>query len=215
MSFSFLARLLCCCSGPRTPAHDVESTGQVIPNETTRLLDPPSSPAPIAVDHQKLSDKLGSIVRAKEGKMVSVSARAPFMIHSAHDSEEENLPSTSHMAPTHTANNATISRRPPVLTMTPARSQGSLNLYSDSRSQLSSPAGSRSSSRRRPELRSNSVQSHSSNSAPVSARGKSVGWLAESSSERSVEEEPPSLIPIANPPAAGPSDPHAITFSWD
>ncbi|KAJ7207339.1 hypothetical protein B0H12DRAFT_439384 [Mycena haematopus] len=62
--FSLIAQLLCCCARPHATSPDVQSI--VIPNERSGLLDEPQSPA-IVVDHQTLSDKLGTIVRAKEG----------------------------------------------------------------------------------------------------------------------------------------------------
>ncbi|KAJ7092269.1 hypothetical protein B0H15DRAFT_168692 [Mycena belliarum] len=76
-----LARLLC-CGGRRRPAAD--STVRTIPNEAARLLPPPSSlpatdrvPAsPAPPPH--VDARLRAIVRAAEGKMVSVTARAPF-----------------------------------------------------------------------------------------------------------------------------------------
>ncbi|KAJ7922390.1 hypothetical protein B0H13DRAFT_122157 [Mycena leptocephala] len=100
--FSLLAQLFCCGVRSRTAPLDVQSTvcigarsvfselspsplivfgPQVIPNEHSRLLDDPSSLSEtrrpeIVVDHQTLSDRLENIVRAKEGRMVSVSARA-------------------------------------------------------------------------------------------------------------------------------------------
>ncbi|KAJ7728523.1 hypothetical protein B0H16DRAFT_1588898 [Mycena metata] len=210
---SLFAQLFCCCVRPRADPIDAEST--VIPNEHSRLLDPPSSPA-IVVDHQKLSDRLGTIVRAKEGKMVSVSARTPFTLHDA-----EQLPSAS-----------TANRRPPILTMTPARSQGSLNLHSNSnsRSPHSSRSGSRASSRQ-PELRSHSA--HSTSPAPPSATCAPLSesasgdsskppvdaseWFAESESDLSVEDEVrPSDDNTPKVPAATPlADPQGIAFDWD
>ncbi|KAJ7728014.1 hypothetical protein DFH07DRAFT_851444 [Mycena maculata] len=216
MPSSLLARLFCCCSvRPRGPVSDVESA--VIPNESSRLLDPPPSPT-LVVDHQKFSDRLGTIVRAKEGKMVSVSARSPFTLHSAasptSDAADNDVRADSGLA------RATTSHLPPVLTMTPARSHGSLNLYSDSRhssdshSQSSSPRRSRSSSCRRPEQRSHSANSHSHSSNSGKARQASEWFVGESGSELSIEEEPPSPIPIARSRTATPTDPQSIAFSW-
>ncbi|KAJ7881990.1 hypothetical protein B0H14DRAFT_2704160 [Mycena olivaceomarginata] len=228
--FSLLTQLLCCGARPRAAPPDVQST--VIPNEHSRLLDEPESPAIVDVDvvaHQSLSDRLDTIVRAKEGKMVSVSARTPFTLHGA-----EQAPSTSTV--NGGGNRANVSRRPPVLTMTPARSHGSLNLYSDSRSRHSSGSGSRSSSRQ-PALRSQSARSGSSvppstTSVPSSAsasdnRGKAPDaseWFAESGSDFSVEGDeepaPPTSgaevhvrTPIAHPAAA--ADMRGIAFDWD
>ncbi|KAJ6514596.1 hypothetical protein DFH09DRAFT_1373964 [Mycena vulgaris] len=203
MPFPLLAILLCCCR--RTRTRDAEST--VIPSETSRLRDPPSLPAPV-VDHQTLGERLAGILCAKEEKMVSVAARTPFTIVSSHPTlspspspspspSSSPLPSSS-TRPTN--GTTTINRRPPVLTMMPARarSQGSslhLNLYADTRSHAS-----RSSSRRRPQsahsqssvLPSAFSASQSPAPAPASDRGKAPAsastWFGESGSDASAEE---------------------------
>ncbi|KAJ6540061.1 hypothetical protein DFH09DRAFT_1396701 [Mycena vulgaris] len=220
MPSPFFAILLCCCRRPRAHPRDAESTA--IPNETSPLL-APSRPAPVVVD-PTLSERLAGIVRAKEGKMVSVSAPAPFTIVNAQSPLPLDPSSPAAAAPTN--GTTTISRRPPVLTMTPAnaRSQGSnlhLNLYADTRG--SSPAGSRASSQRRPQ------SAHSQTSVPASAsaasgsgasgasgpsdasasergNGKAQAqaqvnvWFGESGLEASVHEEmPPSPSPLPLP----------------
>ncbi|KAH0828031.1 hypothetical protein J3R83DRAFT_3680 [Lanmaoa asiatica] len=38
-------------------------------------------PQPRVIDHQKLKERLGSVVRSKEGKMVNVNAQFPFNLH--------------------------------------------------------------------------------------------------------------------------------------
>ncbi|KAJ7143911.1 hypothetical protein C8R44DRAFT_141480 [Mycena epipterygia] len=237
MAPALLTRLFCCL-GRRVRAPDVEST--IIPNETSHLIERPASPAPIIVDHQTLNDKFGSIVRAKEGKMVSVSARTPFTIHSSSNADPASLASEesgSAAIDSHaiTSPRTTTSRRPPVLVMTPAQmsvGRGSETPYMRTHSLYSSPAASRSSSRR-PRPRSPSAHSAQStnsskarathpNSTPNSDRARlpaasaSSERIAESGSEVSVEEEvePSSLIPIAHPPAAA-SNAQGITFSWD
>ncbi|KAF7355940.1 hypothetical protein MVEN_00923200 [Mycena venus] len=231
--FSLLMRLFCCGARPRTPP-DVQST--VIPNEHSRLLDDDESPA-VVVDHQTLDDRLVTIVRAKEGKMVSVSARTPFILH---DAEQEQLPSTSNASAGGVQTHVNVSRRPPVLTMTPARaqSQGSLNLHSDtySQSRHSSHSGSRSSSRQPPALRSQSTHSsnsahHSTTSGPASTSasdtraGKALDaneWFVESESEFSAAEDEPSsgATPTATAQPAAvvrspPADMRGIAFDWD
>ncbi|KAJ7509479.1 hypothetical protein B0H11DRAFT_2421420 [Mycena galericulata] len=233
---SLLARLFCCCLvRPRRPVLDVESA--VIPNETSRLIEPPSSarkltgdssPATV-VDHQTLSDRLGTIVRAKEGKMVNVSARTPFTLHSTASPTSEAENSDTHADGGTAAGDARppLGRLPPILTMTPARTYGNLNLYSESRHSSdghSSPVGSRSSSHIRPDQRSRSTNSHShshSSNSATDGRGLAVHgseWFMESSSEYSVEEEAeppsPSPIPIANQQTPTAADPQAIAFSW-
>ncbi|KAJ7082486.1 hypothetical protein C8R44DRAFT_992193 [Mycena epipterygia] len=237
MAPALLARLFCCCIGSRARRiPEVESA--VIPNETSRLIQTPSSPVPTIIDHQALSDKFSSIVRAKEGKMVSVSARAPFTIHSSSSSStafpthEESEPSFN-TAPDSDAHHmvstprATMSRRPPVLVMTPARvGRGPETPYMQTHILYSSspPAGSRassSSSLRRPRARAPSAHSTQSNSTPSMHSGKarnstpksdtarlpsvgvSAGEVAESTSE--VQEE------MQITPAY---DAQGITFSW-
>ncbi|KAJ7016096.1 hypothetical protein C8F04DRAFT_584071 [Mycena alexandri] len=163
MPTSILQFLCYCCLRPEVSREDDPT---VIPTETTHLipnsagLSSPSLPEAMIVDHQKLNDRMGLIVRAKEGKMVNVSVRLPFMLQSAtgNSPPSSNGLSSSPTTPTSTATapaapapqtsagSSAVSRRPLVLTMTPARSR----LYAESR--YSSPSGSRSSSRRRPEL---------------------------------------------------------------
>ncbi|KAJ6630480.1 hypothetical protein B0H10DRAFT_1984688 [Mycena sp. CBHHK59/15] len=234
MSSSLFARLFSCCIRSRTP--DDEST--VIPNETSRLIPAsagPSSPGlpdAIVVDHQKLNDKLGTIVRSKEGKMVNVSSRAPFTLHSA--STPVSPTSLTFPAPGSSATPTSPaprvvtvlpSRRPPILTMTPARSQASLNLYADSR--YSSPSASRSSSRRRPEPATPAACPTSAAPSDLSrGKGSANEWFAESESELSADagsselEPPPPPAPgvaIMSPaalPAAEPGNANAIAFSW-
>lgn len=59
----------------------------VIPDEESRLIpaeatEPtPVIPNVVVIDHQKLKDRLGTIVRSKEGKMVNVNAQIPFNLH--------------------------------------------------------------------------------------------------------------------------------------
>ncbi|KAJ7759567.1 hypothetical protein B0H16DRAFT_1720359 [Mycena metata] len=203
MPASILQLLCCCCIHPEVSP---ENDPTVIPTETTYLipnsagLSSPRLPGAMIVDHQKLNDRMGIIVRAKEGKMVNVSARLPFTLQSATASSPPSSTglSSSPTTPTSTAANApapqisagslTASRRPPVLTMTPARSR----LHAESR--YSSPSGSRSSSRRRPELSDRYTYPYTA-SGPTSAveggtaRGKqaSLGseWIGETESESS------------------------------
>ncbi|KAJ6540015.1 hypothetical protein DFH09DRAFT_1323280 [Mycena vulgaris] len=179
MSFPLVALFLCCCR--RTRIRDVKSA--VIPNETSRLLASPR-PAPV-VDRQTLSERLAGIVRAKEEKMVSVSARAPFTIASAQPPPDSSSSATAAAAAAPTYSTTTISRRPPVLTMTPARvfSQGSnlhLNPCADTRS--SSLAGSRASSQRRPRSAHSQTSVPASTSA-ASASGASGASVASAASE--------------------------------
>ncbi|KAF7332901.1 hypothetical protein MVEN_02395600 [Mycena venus] len=225
--------LFCCCARP-----PVEDDPTVIPTETTHLISPGTGlsssdfPETIAVDHQKLQDRMGTIVRSKEGKMVNISARAPFILRSAAGGSSgtaASSPSAGFSSPPTPTSSApltstapTTSRHPPVLIMTPARAR----LQADSR--YSSPSGSRSSSRRRTDSSDRYTASylHSSTSverekhAPVSSK-----WSSETESESSVmadhiPEEPESGVVIVSPihnvkgDADADAKTMAIAFSW-
>ncbi|KAN0091319.1 hypothetical protein V8E55_004885 [Tylopilus felleus] len=76
-----LALVLSCC-GVRHRPH-------VPPDERTPLIphsDDTPTPQPRVIDHQKLKERLCSVVRAKEGKMVNVSAQFPFNLHNQDNS---------------------------------------------------------------------------------------------------------------------------------
>ncbi|KAF8557672.1 hypothetical protein OG21DRAFT_1482132 [Imleria badia] len=86
-----LALVFSCC-GLRPRPHDLpDERAPLIPHSDdtpTRVpsLPPvccsrPSSPQPRVIDHQKLKERLGSVVRSKEGKMVNVNAQFPFNLH--------------------------------------------------------------------------------------------------------------------------------------
>jgi hypothetical protein len=141
---------------------------------------------------------MGSIVRSKEGcvaaviqfiikahslcrKMVNVSARTPFTLQSAGGSTSAPPFSSSPPTPTPQAPGDTVGRRPPVLTMTPARAR----LHADSR--YSSPTGSRSSSRRRTGTDPTERDRYTSY-FPPSERGKQATpseWFGDTESESS------------------------------
>ncbi|KAJ7759587.1 hypothetical protein B0H16DRAFT_594916 [Mycena metata] len=232
MPASILQLLCCCCIHPEVSP---ENDPTVIPTETTYLipnsagLSSPRLPGAMIVDHQKLNDRMSIIVRAKEGKMVNVSTRLPFTLQSATASSPPGL-SSSPTTPTSTAANApapqisagslTASRRPPVLMMTPARSR----LHAEGR--YSSPSGSRSSSRRRPE--SDRYTYPYTPSGPTSAveggpaRGKqaSLGseWIGETESESSPQPESQAQtargVAIAKMEENADANTMSIAFSW-
>lgn len=57
-----------------------------VPDEHTFLIPATTAsetptPQPRVVDHQKLKERLGTVVRSKEGKMVNVNAAFPFNLH--------------------------------------------------------------------------------------------------------------------------------------
>ncbi|CAK5266437.1 unnamed protein product [Mycena citricolor] len=172
-----LATLFSCCLAPRAkgPRHG-RAPLDANPTETTNLIPTSASedltslpPSNDGIDHQKLQERYGSIVRAKESKMVNLTARAPFVLQVVSPSSSTPVspvlpnqePAIDADMPTPAAKPSTspvlssqpiLSRRPPILTMTPAvvRPASRMTLGYDSR--FSSPNTSRSSSRRRPEF---------------------------------------------------------------
>ncbi|KAJ7636462.1 hypothetical protein FB45DRAFT_906652 [Roridomyces roridus] len=139
-----MLRTLFCCCASAAAADDVS----VIPDETTHLIPKVSSLTPDSLsvlDHQKLQDRMSTIVRAKQGKMVNVAARTPFTVQTAPPTPSA-VPDPDPAGDTNTLS-PTETRRPQVLTMTPAASRGSWSLNP---SRYSSPNPSRSSSRKRP-----------------------------------------------------------------
>ncbi|KAJ7149579.1 hypothetical protein C8R46DRAFT_1125570 [Mycena filopes] len=224
--------LLCCCLRPELAPEDDPT---VIPTETSHLLassalSSPGLPEATAVDHQEFHDRMGTIVRSKEGKMVNLNARVPFTLQTVPPTSNvvssESEPSSSLPTPTSTGPpaadaEAAPSRHPPVLTMTPARSR----LYAESR--YSSPSGSRSSSRRRPEL-SNRHTYHASGSGPASAiEGSGAGRArqgsfvetsaSESEPESALESERrnlPAGVGIASNAKSDENPAMSIAFSW-
>ncbi|VDC04999.1 unnamed protein product [Peniophora sp. CBMAI 1063] len=72
---SVLASILCCC-GPREREDASDE-----PDENTRLIVPVDEPIPQprhAVDSERMKERLGHIVRSKEGKMVSLQGSTSF-----------------------------------------------------------------------------------------------------------------------------------------
>ncbi|KAK0230151.1 hypothetical protein IW262DRAFT_382175 [Armillaria fumosa] len=89
MAFVAFQRIFCCMSSKS----DVKSDAGII-DETSRLIPATEEPSPTVmnVDYGKLKGKLGTIVRAKEGRMVNVNAHGPFNL--------QNHPSTSYLPET-------------------------------------------------------------------------------------------------------------------
>ncbi|KAI0633497.1 hypothetical protein C8Q77DRAFT_1057605 [Trametes polyzona] len=66
-----------CCIRARSP-------GPKEPDERTPFIQPTDEVSPIrtyTVDHDRLKERLGTIVRSKEGKMVNVNQPLPFNLH--------------------------------------------------------------------------------------------------------------------------------------
>ncbi|KAJ6540052.1 hypothetical protein DFH09DRAFT_1323307 [Mycena vulgaris] len=171
--------------GDMLPRFGIPVYHMVIPNESSRLLVPPS-PTPV-VYHQTLSERLAGIVCAKEGKMVSESARTPFTILSSHAAPFLSPPPPDPSSSTRPTNRTTtINRRPPVLTMTPARAQGSnlhLNLYADRRTSALQSASTTSESDRGPAQAQAAASASASafESAPPSVSAASDGKAPQAS----------------------------------
>ncbi|KAG7447801.1 uncharacterized protein BT62DRAFT_930840 [Guyanagaster necrorhizus] len=94
MAFVACQRIFCCISSSISSKSDVHSDAGVI-DETSRLIpatEEPSRPTVMNVDYGRLKGKLGTIVRAKEGRMVNVNAHGPFNL--------QNHPSTSYLPET-------------------------------------------------------------------------------------------------------------------
>ncbi|KAJ7681749.1 hypothetical protein B0H17DRAFT_1075561 [Mycena rosella] len=74
---SSLLRLFCCCGHRTAPSdeNEVDETTHLIPSN----LD--STPTVVFTDHQRIQERLGVIVRAKERKMVNVNSQIPFNLH--------------------------------------------------------------------------------------------------------------------------------------
>ncbi|TFK74508.1 hypothetical protein BDN72DRAFT_893183 [Pluteus cervinus] len=79
MVFDMLRSIFCGCFGKSK-----ESSHQDVIDETSRLipqiLEPPS-PHPSLYKQQRLQERLDTIVRSKEGKMVNVNSPLPFNLH--------------------------------------------------------------------------------------------------------------------------------------
>lgn len=77
-----LSWLLSCCRRQKRQ-HDPEG----VPNERTPIIpatEDNQRVQPRVVDHQKIKDRLGSVLKSKETKMVNVNAQFPFNLHNQH-----------------------------------------------------------------------------------------------------------------------------------
>ncbi|KAJ7195664.1 hypothetical protein GGX14DRAFT_575452 [Mycena pura] len=169
--FRLLARLSCCGKRARRAPDDADYP----PNETTHLIQASDelcvlsiavlsfpATATMAMDHQLLADRLGTIVRSKESKMVNLGARTPFTLRRAEAGAaaafDHAPPLPPHVGlllpdsctrppPSSPTTAAPPAHAPPegpaVLTLTPARGARRLPV-----SRYTTPTGSRASSRR-------------------------------------------------------------------
>ncbi|PBK69791.1 hypothetical protein ARMSODRAFT_956590 [Armillaria solidipes] len=131
---TFFISIFSCCRRKR-------SKDYIVPNdEEARLILPstdplsPAIPNVIVIDHQRLQDKLGTIVRSKEGKMVNVNSQIPFNLHNQPLPQSSLSRSNSHY-------------RISALTMSSSRNYSHSQSHSGSRA--SSPSGRRTSSNER------------------------------------------------------------------
>ncbi|EAU82580.1 hypothetical protein CC1G_12999 [Coprinopsis cinerea okayama7 len=78
MALESLRGLLCCCrQQAEEPIHE-------IPDENSLLIPPnfeQNTYTDSFLDNQKIQERLGTIVRAKEGKMVNLGSHIPFNLH--------------------------------------------------------------------------------------------------------------------------------------
>ncbi|KAI0358712.1 hypothetical protein OH77DRAFT_1209361 [Trametes cingulata] len=77
---SVFRQIFGCCIRSRSPSSEE-------PNESTPFIQPTDEVPPIrtyTVDHDRLKERLGTIVRSKEGKMVNVNQPLPFNLHGRH-----------------------------------------------------------------------------------------------------------------------------------
>ncbi|KAJ7209077.1 hypothetical protein B0H12DRAFT_1158177 [Mycena haematopus] len=190
MAASMLRRLCCSCLWPR-----VEDDSTVIPTETTHLIPEAAGfssyachclPDSKAVDRRKLQDRMSTIVRTMEGKMVNVGARAPESSSSLlHPQDRGRLPSP--LEPQRT------------VLSPPSGSNGI------ARNRYSSPSGSRSSSRRRTDPTDPNII----HAQPAADRIKPPP-------EPVVRGGTPAMLAVPTPVSRGKDDPSAmsIAFSW-
>jgi hypothetical protein len=77
-----LASIFCCCRrGSTSPdSEEVDENTHLIPQTDVDIL-PIVPPHYDAVDQDRLRERLGDIIKAKEGKMVNVNALLPFNLH--------------------------------------------------------------------------------------------------------------------------------------
>lgn len=79
---SVFRQFLSCCFRTRSQSHERQQGG---PDERTHLIPPTNEVPPVrtyVLDQHKMKERLGTIVRAQEGKMVNVNAQLPFNLHS-------------------------------------------------------------------------------------------------------------------------------------
>ncbi|KAJ7676868.1 hypothetical protein DFH06DRAFT_1169203 [Mycena polygramma] len=214
-----LLALLFCCPTTATTHENSGDNSTVIPSESSRLLRQTgtgSSLPVLVVDRQNLQDKLGSIVRAKERKMVNVGARTPFRIQTSipTSASAELIMTNSTPDDNLTPRRPMVGNRPPVLTLTSASSQGSIHRYS--RSQHSSSGGSRSSSRdlERPLKPSSS----SALGLVYGSRREGIRGNSELSGEAvlvATVDKPAAPVQSSRPSVPPRPEARPIAFSWD
>ncbi|KAH9949099.1 hypothetical protein B0H21DRAFT_820459 [Amylocystis lapponica] len=86
----FIAQVFACCIRGRS-----RSSGD--PTERTPFIPPTNELPPsrnYVVDYQKLKERLGGIVRSKEGKMVNVNASLPFNLHNSNADQSQSTQTT-------------------------------------------------------------------------------------------------------------------------
>jgi len=74
--YSLFTQMWACCMRARSPTVEVDESSQLlIPEE-------PPQPQLYTANHKRLRERLGTIVRSKEGKMINIGTPLPFNLHS-------------------------------------------------------------------------------------------------------------------------------------
>jgi len=76
---SLFSQVWGCCLRAPSASRDINEQSRLIPPPQDDP--PPKQPTSVVIDHQKLKDRLGTIVRSKEGKMINVGTPLPFNLH--------------------------------------------------------------------------------------------------------------------------------------
>ncbi|KAJ6531191.1 hypothetical protein B0H19DRAFT_1190713 [Mycena capillaripes] len=105
--------LFCCCGHHRVRDEDtVDETSHLIPSNLES-----TSPTVVFTDHQRIQERLVTIVRAKERKMVNVNSQIPFNLHNRVITPNPSLSrsvslSTGHFDPTNVVASTFDAREP-------------------------------------------------------------------------------------------------------
>ncbi|KAI0769416.1 hypothetical protein BD413DRAFT_604989 [Trametes elegans] len=132
-----------CCIRPRSPDSDE-------PDERTPFIQPADEVSPVrtyTVDHDRLRERLGTIVRSKEGKMVNVNQPLPFNMHGRPPHARPDRSVSANTTPPRPSSSTAQTTHPPDSPTAAAHTQiGRIPSYSPSREPSPSIQTSRSTS---------------------------------------------------------------------